>query len=91
MKTITFDGHMRVPQRQVTLTQAQLYEVFEAMKDLIVTHTEFATFKQVYRETSPADDKICAVCEQHDVDWRYKKDRVAFLKAVVDSMENPYS
>lgn len=89
MTTITFDGHMHVPQRQVTLTQDQLYRVFEAMKHELRSHVAYANLSE-NDGLFPADKIICDVCKAHDVDWRYKRDRIAFFQAVLDSMENPY-
>ena len=89
MKTITFDGHVQVPQRQVTLTQHQLYQVFEAMKYELKSHAAYSNLSE--NDTLfPADKIICDVCKAHGVDWRYKRGRVAFFNAVLDSMENPY-
>lgn len=90
MTTITFDGHMHVPQRQVTLTQDQLYDVFEAMKIELLSHVRYSNHFQD-EALFPADKIICDVCKAHDVDWRYKRDRIAFFQAVLDKMENPYS
>lgn len=90
MKTITFDGHMRAPQRQVTLTQDQLYSIFEAMKIELLSHVRYTNLSED-DGLFPADKIICDVCKAHDVDWHYKKDRVAFFNAVLDAMENPYS
>lgn len=89
MKTITFEGHMHVPQRQVTLTQDQLYKVFEAMKIELLSHVRYSGLSE-NDGFFPADKIICDVCKAHDVDWRYKRDRIAFFQAVLDSMENPY-
>ena len=89
MKTITFDGHMHVPQRQVTLTQDHLYRVFEAMKIELLSHVMYTNLSE-NDGLFPADKIICDVCKAHDVDWRYKRDRIAFFQAVLDSMENPY-
>lgn len=89
MKTITFDGHMHVPQRQVSLTQDQLRSVFEAMKMELLAHVTYGNLSE-NDGLFPADKIICDVCKAHDVDWRYKRDRIAFFNAVIDSMENPY-
>jgi hypothetical protein len=90
MKTITFDGHMHVPQRQVTLTQDQLHSVFEAMKYELRSHIEYGRINPT-DSLFPADKIVCNVCKAHDVDPYYKKDRVAFFNAVIDAMENPYA
>jgi hypothetical protein len=89
MTTITFDGHMRVPQRQVTMTQNQLYQVFEAMKDELLSHVTYSTLSE-NNSMFPADKIICDLCKAHEVDFRLKSDRVSFFKAIIDKLENPY-
>lgn len=85
---ITFDGHMPA-QRQATLTQNQLYRLFEAMKHDILSHVEYTKLSE-NDHLFPQDKVICDICKEHGVDFRYKPDRIAFFKAILDSMENPY-
>ena len=86
---ITFDGHMPA-QRQVTITQDQLYRLFEAMKHDILSHVEYTSLSE-NDPIFPQDKAICDICKEHGVDFRYKKDVVTFFKAIFDGMENPYA
>jgi len=86
---ITFDGHMPA-QRQATITQDQLYRLFEAMKHDIMSHVEYSRLSE-NDHVFPQDKVICDICKEHGVDFRHRKDLVAFFKAVIDSMENPYT
>jgi hypothetical protein len=86
---ITFNGHMPA-QRQVTITQNQLYRLFEAMKHDIMSHVEYARLSE-NDHLFPQDKVICDICKEHGVDFRLRKDLVAFFKAIIDSMENPYT
>ena len=86
---ITFDGHMPA-QRQVTITQDQLYRLFDAMKHDIMSHVEYSPLSE-NDHLFPQDKAICDICKEHGVDFRYKRDRIAFFKAILDSMENPYT
>jgi len=85
---ITFDGHMPV-QRQATLTQPQLFSLFEAMKHEILSHVTYSSLSE-NDPIFPQDKTICDLCKAHGVDFRHKKDRIAFFTAVLDGMENPY-
>lgn len=85
---ITFDGHTPA-QRQVTITQNQLYRLFDAMKHDIMAHVEYTSLSE-NDHLFPQDKAICDICKEHGVDFRYKRDRVAFFKALLDGMENPY-
>jgi hypothetical protein len=45
-----------------------------------------------WRENDPSEDQVSVtkLCDDHQVDVDYEKDRVAFFTAIVDKMENPY-
>lgn len=86
---ITFEGHMPA-QRQVTVTQDQLYRLFEAMKHDMLSHVEFSKISE-NDHIFPQDKVICDICKEHGVNFRYRKDLVAFFKAIFDNMENPYA
>jgi len=86
---ITFEGHMPA-QRQATITQDQFYRLFEAMKEDILSHVEFSKISE-NDHLFPQDKTICDLCKEHRVNFRDRKDLVAFFKAVIDSMENPYT
>jgi hypothetical protein len=84
---INFTGHS-VTAREAELTQEELALLFEVMKDEFLTHIEFATFDG--RSYTEGDKGIKKLCQNHQVDVGYKKDRVAFFKAIMNKMVNPY-
>jgi hypothetical protein len=84
---ITFNGHSQT-ERQVELTQQELFQLFEVMKDEFITHVEFATFDG--RSYTEGDKGIKKLCQNHQVDVFYKKDRLAFFQAIMNNMVNPY-
>jgi hypothetical protein len=87
---ITFNGHTQT-QREIVLSQRQLDEIFELMKYELLQHIEFtSTFDRSYSYEDSGDKVIRKVCEAHDVDVAYKKDRMAFFAAVLSAMGNPY-
>ena len=86
---ITFEGHMPA-QRQATITQDQFYRLFEAMKHDMLSHVEFSRISE-NDHLFPQDKVICDICKEHGVNFRYRKDLVAFFKAIFDNMENPYA
>ena len=85
---ITFNGHMPA-QRQATLTQPQLFILYEAMKHELLSHVTYSSL--LNDSTFPHDKTICDICKAHGVDFRYKKDRIAFFTAILDKMGNPYA
>ena len=87
---ITFDGHMPA-QRQATLTQPQLFSLYEAMKHELLSHVTYSSLSENDYSIFPHDKNICDLCKAHGVDFRYKKDRIAFFTAVLEKMENPYA
>lgn len=86
---ITFEGYMPA-QRQATITQDQLYRLFEAMKHDMLLHIEFSKISE-NSDIFPQDKVICDICKEHGVVFQHRKDLVAFFKAIFDSMENPYT
>lgn len=86
---ITFKGHTPA-QRQATITQDQFYRLFEAMKEDMLSHVEFSKISE-NDHLFPQDKIICDICKEHGVNFRYRKDLVAFFKAIFDNMENPYA
>ena len=84
---ITFNGHSQT-ERQVELTQQELFQLFEVMKDEFITHVEFATFDG--RSYNEGDKGIKKLCQNHQVDVFYKKDRMAFFQAIMNNIVNPY-
>ena len=84
---INFTGHSAT-EREVELTQEEMVLLFEVMKDEFLTHIEFATFDS--RSYNLGDKGIKQLCQNHQVDVCYKKDRLAFFHAIMNSMENPF-
>jgi hypothetical protein len=90
MMEIAFDGHMPA-QRQATLSQPQLFSLYEAMKYELLSHVTYSSLSENEYSIFPHDKNICDLCKAHGVDFRYKKDRIAFFTAVLEKMENPYA
>ena len=84
---INFTGHSP-SQREVELSQQELSLLFEVMKQKFLDHIEYGKFNYSY----PTADQLAVtkLCDDHQVDVDYEKDRVAFFTAIVDKMENPY-
>ena len=84
---IAFNGHSPT-ERETELTQEELALVFEVMKQKFLDHIEFGKFNYSF----PSADQLAVtkLCDDHQVDVYYEKDRVAFFTAIVDKMENPY-
>jgi len=83
---INFTGHS-ITQREVELTQQELSLLFELMKKEFMFHIEFGTFSGYLTEEQKDTEKLC---KNHQVDIKYKKDRMAFFRAIIEQMENPY-
>jgi alpha-D-ribose 1-methylphosphonate 5-triphosphate diphosphatase PhnM len=87
---VSFDGHMPA-QRQVTLTQNQLYQLFEAMKSMALTHIQYSSvYDKKPSYVSEDDQSIYDLCEAHGIDVAYSKDRFGFFQAIIEKLENPY-
>jgi hypothetical protein len=85
---ITFNGHSQT-ERQVELTQEELFQLFEAMKESLLDDVEFGKFDG-YSFYGEKDKKIMKLCETHNVDVAYKKDRLAFFTEIIKNLPNPY-
>jgi hypothetical protein len=85
---ITFQGHSPT-ERQVELTQEELFQLFEAMKESLLDDVEYGQFEgySFYNEKSK---KIMKLCETHGVDVAYTKDRLAFFTEIIKNLPNPY-
>ena len=84
---INFTGHSAT-EREVELTQQEMVLLFEVMKEEFLTHIEFGTYD--CHSYSSQDKGIKKLCQNHQVDVFYKKDRLAFFRAIMNNMENPY-
>ena len=84
---ITFNGHSPTD-REVEFTQDDQVRLFEIMKEEFINHIEFGTFD--CHSYSLHDKGIKKLCQNHQVDVGYKKDRLAFFQAIMNNMVNPY-
>ena len=84
---INFTGHSTT-ERETEITQEEMVLLFEVMKEEFITHIEFVPFG--CHSYSLQDKGIKKLCQNHQVDVGYKKDRVAFFQAIMNKMVNPY-
>ena len=84
---INFTGHSTT-ERETEITQEEMVILFEVMKEEFITHIEFGTFD--CHSYSLHDKGIKKLCQNHQVDVCYEKDRLAFFQAIMNNMENPY-
>ena len=85
---ITFNGHSQT-QREVELSQQELFQLFEAMKESLLDDVEFGKFDG-YSFYGEKDKKIMKLCETHNVDVAYTKDRLNFFTEIIKNLPNPY-
>jgi hypothetical protein len=84
---INFNGHS-TSQRETEISQKELSLLFEVMKLKFLDHIEYGKFNYSF----PSEDQvsITKLCNDHQVDVDYEKDRVAFFTSIIEQMENPY-
>ena len=84
---IEFNGHSPT-ERETELSQEELAEIFEVMKQKFLDHIEYGKFNYSF----PSKDQLAVtkLCDDHQVDVDYEKDRVAFFTSIIEQMENPY-
>ena len=84
---INFNGHF-ASQRETEISQQELALVFELMKEQMIDHIEYGKFNYSF----PSKDQLAVtkLCDDHQVDVDYEKDRVAFFTSIIEQMENPY-
>ena len=85
---IQFKGH-QTTDREVELSQQELFQLFEIMKREFKEHITYARFRDIYSATH-TERSIIHYCEQYGVDVEYDKDRIAFFTAILDNLKNPY-
>jgi hypothetical protein len=85
---IKFTGHQSTD-REVELTQQELFQLFETMKQEFRDHITYARFRNIYSPTK-TEKNIVDFCNSHGVDVEYDKDRIAFFDAILDNLKNPY-
>jgi hypothetical protein len=85
---IQFQGHSKTD-REVELSQQELFQLFEIMRKEFVEHITYSRFRNCYSPT-PTEKNIIDFCNSHNVDCEYDRDRVAFFSAILDNLKNPY-
>jgi len=85
---IKFTAH-QTTEREVELSQQELFQLFEIMKQEFIEHITYSRFRNIY-SPSKTEKSIMDYCEQHGVDVEYDKDRIAFFKAILSNLNNPY-
>jgi hypothetical protein len=85
---IKFKGH-QATDREVELTQQELFQLFEIMRKEFVEHITYSRFRDCYSPT-PTEKSIIDFCNSHSVDVEYDKDRIAFFDAILNNLKNPY-
>jgi hypothetical protein len=85
---IKFKGH-QATEREVELTQQELFQLFEIMRKEFVEHINYARFRNCYSPTQ-TEKSIIDFCNSHSVDVEYDKDRIAFFDAILNNLKNPY-
>ena len=85
---IKFKGHSPT-EREVEITQKELFQLFEIMRKEFREHITYARFRDSY-STTPTERSIVDFCNFHSVDVEYDKDRIAFFSAILDNLKNPY-
>ena len=85
---IQFKGHQET-EREVELSQQELFQLFEIMRKEFVEHITYARFRDCYSPTA-TEKSIVDFCNSHNVDVEYDKDRIAFFKEILKNMKNPY-
>jgi hypothetical protein len=84
---ITFKGH-QTTDREVEISQQELFQLFEMMREQFETHITYARFNHSYPDR--LEKTIVDFCDSHLVDVEYDKDRVAFFTSILSSLKNPY-
>ncbi len=84
---IKFQGHSPT-EREVEISQKELFQVFEMMREEFENHITYARFTSCY--PGRLEKSIVDFCDSHGVDAEYEKDRVAFFTAILNNMKNPY-
>ena len=85
---IQFKGHSKTD-REVELTQQELFQLFEIMRREFKEHITYGRFDGI-RHLTETEKAIKDFCDSHNVDIEYTKDRVNFFSAVLNSLKNPY-
>jgi hypothetical protein len=84
---IKFNAHQQT-EREVELSQQQLFLLFEIMRLELLEHITYSRFESDYQ--TDVNKSIIMFCNKNGVDVEYKKDRVAFFEAIFKELRNPY-
>ena len=85
---IQFKGHQAID-REVELSQKELFNLFEMMRREFKEHITYASFRNCYYP-SATEKSIIDFCKSHSIDVEYDKDRVNFFSAILQELRNPY-
>ena len=85
---IQFQGHQET-EREVELSQQELFQLFEIMRREFKEHITYARFRNCYSPTE-TEKSIIDFCNSHNVDCEYDRDRVNFFTAILEEIRNPY-
>jgi hypothetical protein len=85
---IKFQGHSAI-EREAELSQQQLFQLFEMMRQEFKEHITYSRFRNCYSPTQ-TEKSIIDFCSSHSVDVEYDKDRIAFFTAILSELKNPY-
>jgi hypothetical protein len=86
---ITFNGHSQT-QREAELSQQELFQLFEMMRQEFKEHITYSRFRNCYSPTQ-TEKSIIDFCSSHIVDVEYDKDRISFFTAILSELRNPYA
>ena len=85
---IKFTAHQST-ERELDLSQQELFQLFEIMREEFKEHITYSTFRRI-RMPTETEKSIMDYCQQHGVDVEYDKDRIAFFDAILNNLKNPY-
>jgi hypothetical protein len=85
---IKFTAH-QTTERELDLSQQELFQLFEIMRREFKEHITYSRFRNCYSPTE-TEKSIIDFCNSHNVDVEYDKDRIAFFKAILSNLKNPY-
>jgi hypothetical protein len=85
---IKFQAH-QATEREVELSQQELFQLFEIMRREFKEHITYARFRDCYSPTQ-TEKNIVDFCNSHSIDVEYDKDRIAFFSSILDNLKNPY-
>ena len=84
---IKFQAHQKT-EREVEITQQELFQLFEMMKTEFIEHITYSRFGSNY--PTKVEKTIQDFCNSYSIDVEYNKDRIAFFTSLLNSIKNPY-